>query len=521
MRSFLATGVLGLLAILLATGGQGAAAAPSISLQEQIDRAQPGDTLAIEGGVYNERIVIDKPLILEGRDWPVIDGGGEGDVVTIKAEKVTVSRFVIRNSGRAVSQEPAAVKILEAHEPTIQYNRIQKSHFGIHATGSHHGTFAYNEIDVGNDVPQERRGHAIYLWEVESSAVHGNTITNSADGIHLEFSDDNGIGENTVTNSRYALHFMTAHNNRILNNSFRHNLSGALLMFSHDILVKGNEFSNNRKGASGAGMLIKDVDNLFVEGNSIQRNKYGITVEGTPNTAGASATFMSNTLALNDTGIGLFSNAPITFVGNAMIENTVQVEAISGALGLGAEHGGAPASTTPETPAGTGGHNQHTGQAGETAAPAPQPAGGLPTGPAWALGGRGNYWSDYRGYDADGDDIGDRPYILEPSFAGAMDDHPTLRFFQFTLAQQGIEMATDMFPVYEYDPVMIDPGPLMTPPGPALPRDDGVNTGLIITSVLLLLLAAAVLQTVTDFDPIGALLRGGRRIGGNLNRGAA
>jgi nitrous oxidase accessory protein len=483
---------------LLATGGQGVAMSAPSSLQEQIDRAQPGDTLIVDGGVYYEHIVIDRPLMLEGRNGPVIDGEGEGDVVTITGDDVTLSRFVIRNSGRAVSREPAAVKVDGAHATTIEHNRIESSHFGIHITDSHHPIIANNEIDVGNAVPQESRGHAIYLWEVEGGAIHANTITNAADGIHLEFSDDNGIGENVVSDSRYAIHFMSSNNNRVLNNVFTNNLSGALLMFSDDLLIKGNEFSSNRDGATGAGMLIKDVDNIFAEGNIIQRNKYGISVEGTPNTIGATATFIHNTLALNDTGIGLFSNAPITFIENAMIENIVQVEALSGALGLGSTQGMAGATE------------------GQTAAPPAQA-----DAPVWSLGGRGNYWSDYNGYDADGDGVGDQAYRPEPAFAGALADNPTLRLFQFTLAQEALDMAAEMFPVYRYDPVIEDSAPLMTAPGPALPDERGTNGALLLISILLLALAAAVVQFTLDIDPLEALFRQGKRAVGHLTGGAS
>jgi nitrous oxidase accessory protein len=488
------------------------------SLQERIDRAQPGDTLTIRGGVYEERIVIDKPLTLEGAGRPVIDGGGEGDVVTISGDDVTLSGFVVRNSGRAVSQEPAAVKVVDAHAPTIRDNRIESSHFGIHVTGAHHATIAFNRIDAGSGVPQERRGHAVYLWEVMDSVVHSNDITNAADGIHLEFSEHNGIGQNSVTGSRYALHFMYSSSNTIIGNVFRDNLAGAVLMFSNDLLLKDNELSGNRRGATGAGILIKDADNIFVEGNRILRNKYGLSAEGVPQSEGATATFLRNLFALNDTGVGLMSTAPITFVENAMIENTVQVQALGGSL---LSTGEGPGASVPPAATGASGQTGHEGHAAG-ATTAEQPAGNAASdGAVWAIGGRGNYWSDYRGYDADGDGVGDQPYRPEPAFAGAMDDHPTLRLFQFTIAQQAIDTAADMFPVYQYDPVIEDASPLMSPPGPALPDQGGVNGSLLAVSVLLVGLSGVALQLVLGVDPIDALARGGRRAAGYFNRGAA
>jgi nitrous oxidase accessory protein len=478
---------------MLTQGSGGAAFASTESLQARIDAAAPFDVVTVEGGAYLERIRIDKPIELRGIDYPVIDAGGEGDVVTITGPGVSISGFEIRGSGRAVSQEPAAIKVQDAHEPSIRSNRIRDSLYGIHVTGTHHATIAFNDIDQGAHIPQQRRGHGIYLWRVEGTSIHANTITNSADGIHLEFSNDNGMGQNTVTHSRYAIHFMSSDNNRVLENTFSDNLTGAVLMFSQDLLLKDNQFSNNRDGATGAGMLIKDVDNIFVEGNTLQRNKYGITVEGTPNSADASATFIRNLLALNDTGIGLYPNAPITFVENALIENTVQVEAISGALASGPAHG-----ASPTNPSASGADTEEHGHGGAGA------SGSLgvsrPTAPVWTIGGRGNYWSDYNGYDAGGDGVGDTPYAPQPPFASALTNQPTLRLFQFTIAQQAIDVAATMFPVYEYNAVIQDSGPLMQPPGPALPKDGALNTGLLVVSLLLLVLAGAVLQAFLDVD---------------------
>ncbi len=454
------------------------------SLQERIDNAAPGDDIFVDGGIFNEAVVIDKPLSLIGSGLPVIDGGEQGDVVTITSDDVSLSGFVIRNSGRTISKEPAAVKADGVDRLTLRANRIEDSLYGLHVTGSEESAFENNTIDLGVDTPIERRGHAIYLWQVDRSAIHGNTIRNSADAIHLEFSDDNGIGENTATDSRYALHFMSTSGNRIVENTFRHNLAGAVLMFSQDLIVKDNEFFDNRQGATGSGMLLKDVDNIFVEGNKFVRNKYGMTVDGTPQERGATAIFVRNLFALNDTGVGAMSNAPITFVENAMIENTVQVKALGGNL-ASQVHGGH----------GSGGGAQPSGQAPSA-----------PKNAVWATGGRGNYWSDYNGYDANGDGVGDRPYEPQPPFAGGLAANDTLRVFQFTLAQQAIDTAADMFPIYRYEPVIADPGPLMSPPGPALPRDSSTNGGMLAVSALLVLLSLAALQAILDID-VGRIFR--------------
>ena len=437
-------------------------------LQERIDAAAPGDIVVVEGGVYEERVVIDKPISLIGRGWPILDGGGQGDVLTISADDAVVSGFEVRNSGRTVSQEPAAIKIKDADRVKVSLNRIRASHFGIHVTNSTESEVVDNDIEVGSGVPQERRGHAIYLWGVTNSTIHRNVINKAADGIHLEFAENNLIVGNTVHDSRYALHLMYANANSIVDNTLTDNLSGAVLMFSHGLVVKDNEMSSNREGATGAGILLKDTDNIFVQGNRILRNKFGMSIEGAPQSAGATAIFRGNLLALNDVGVGLSSNSPITFVENSMIDNIVQIKATSGNRALAAHGGGAVTGATGATDAG----------AGRGAA-------------VWSSEGRGNYWSDYRGFDGNGDGVGDQPYLPRPAFAGRLDDDETLQLFQFTPAQQAIDMASDMFPVYRYDAVIEDAYPLMSPPAAGrLEGSEGVNTPLLALSIGMIAAAA-------------------------------
>lgn len=477
----LALGVAASLA--LPPAGRAHAQAPpddsALTIQQRIDRAAPDDIIVVDGGVFHESITIDKPLSLVGRNTPVIDGGGQGDVVTISADDVVMTGFEIRGSAKSISREPAAIKIHGVDRITLNANTVRDAHFGIHITDSTGNTIENNIIDVGGDTAVARRGHGIYLWQATRSTLHGNTVMHAADGIHLEFADGNGIGANTVTDSRYALHFMYATDTRVIGNTFTDNLAGAVLMYSKDVILKDNDLSSNRKGATGSGILLKDSDNIWVESNRILRNKYGMTVDGTPQTPGATAIFRANLFALNDTGIGLMANAPITFVENAMIDNVVQVQALSGELASAL--------------------SSHGAQSAAAGAGAP---GSLPVGAVWTSAGRGNYWSDYRGFDEDGDGVGDHPYQPRPPFAGRLDNRDTLRLFQYTPAQQAIDAATDMFPVYRYRAVIADEGPLMAPPdGLAMPHRSGVNLRLLAVSSALLAAAAAALLRAGAIDP--------------------
>jgi len=55
-------------------------------LQDAINSAEAGSKLEIPSGVYKGNIIIDKPLILDGKDRSaIIEGDGKGTVITIKS----------------------------------------------------------------------------------------------------------------------------------------------------------------------------------------------------------------------------------------------------------------------------------------------------------------------------------------------------------------------------------------------------------------------------------------------------
>jgi len=71
------------------------------TIQEAINVAGIGYTIFVYNGIYYERFRITKPLLLIGENpaTTIIDGKGEGNVISIGANNVVIQNFTIRNSG--------------------------------------------------------------------------------------------------------------------------------------------------------------------------------------------------------------------------------------------------------------------------------------------------------------------------------------------------------------------------------------------------------------------------------------
>ena len=101
-------------------------------LQQRLAAAGTGETIVVKGGVHTGPIVIHGPLTVIGTDGATIDGGGKGSVVTITGDGVTFRGFIVRNSGRQVTEEAAGIKAT-GNGHRIENNVVRDVYFGIHA----------------------------------------------------------------------------------------------------------------------------------------------------------------------------------------------------------------------------------------------------------------------------------------------------------------------------------------------------------------------------------------------------
>lgn len=386
----------------------------SVTLQALIDAAGPGATVTIPPGTYKGPITIRGPLTVVGAGMPVIDGGGAGSVVTLEGTGVVFRGFAIRNSGRNVTEEAAGIKA-SGNGHRIEDNDLREVYFGIHVTGGDRHVIERNVVAPG-ERHGARPGHGISVWNTTGSRIANNTISESRDGVYLSFTKDVLVTSNTVSRCRYGLHSMYSERARFIGNTLRANLLGSALMNSDRLELRGNRIEQHRLGAAAYGILLKDIGDLIAEDNVITANRVGLYAEGVPDRPEKHALMRRNVFAGNDVGIALQANAALTFTGNRIAENLTDVRALGSRLSPAAR---------------------------------------------WSRDGAGNSWSQYRGYDRNGDGIGDLAFRLDSSADSLAHGNELVRAFLYTPAHLALEAAARMFPLFRRPPVLVDEHPLM------------------------------------------------------------
>ena len=251
------------------------------SIHEALAAVENGDSIWVDGGVYREKnIVINKSITLIGRDYPVLDGEHSYQIVSIRADYVTIRGFRLINSGVSSLDDIAAIKIYERRNVTVADNIFENTFFGIYSQSGLQCTFENNKLTASAKTEQQS-GNGIHCWKSDSMKIIGNTISGHRDGIYFEFVTNSVIWRNMCYNNmRYGLHFMFSHNDSYISNIFKQNGAGVSVMFTHGVRMFNNYFEDNW-GDAAYGIFLKEITDSYIIGNKFIGNTSGIYMEGT------------------------------------------------------------------------------------------------------------------------------------------------------------------------------------------------------------------------------------------------
>ncbi len=272
--------------------GNGSWEQPFRSIQDAIEAAKEGQLIEVWEGLYNENVIIDKSLSLvgNGSQETIIDGQGLDHVVEIKANKVSLSGFWLRNSGNE-TWDDSAVRGQDVEDVSVEQNRITNSRHGIFFQSCQDLVFRKNSIEscsehgvmlgTSDDVwvldnDMEGCHESIYLWNVTNGQVNFNTITGNTEiGIYLDTGfNNNKVAGNSVSGSFTGLFVREGSGNEILNNDFSQNKGfGVILQETFGNTVLNNTISGNEVGI----YLVRGSRDNVAHDNWIQGNtEYGV-----------------------------------------------------------------------------------------------------------------------------------------------------------------------------------------------------------------------------------------------------
>ncbi|WP_091426335.1 nitrous oxide reductase family maturation protein NosD [Formosa sp. Hel1_31_208] len=369
---------------------------PITTLKNAISQAKDFDTIVIEKGTYKAyNILVDKPLTIIGKDYPVIDGELKGEIITIVSDNVTVDGLFIINVGTSYTQDYAAIRVKKSKNFVIKNLVLEKLFFGIYIEKSHHGKVYHNKI-VGDAVEEHNSGNGIQLWYSHHIEIEHNYIEHVRDGIYLEFSDDCIIKNNvSALNIRYGLHFMFSNDDVYEDNTFENNGAGVAVMFSKKIKMLNNTFRENW-GTASYGMLLKEINDAEIIGNTFEQNTIGINIEGTNRVIYKNNNFKNNGWALKVRG-ACYANQ---FIENNFLYNSFDIA-----------------------------YNSKVND---------------------NIFDR-NFWSNYTGYDLDKDGVGDIPYRPVKLFSYVVNRTPETIILLRSLFIDIIDFSEKVSPVFTPD----------------------------------------------------------------------
>ena len=226
---------------------------PYQSIQEAIDEAYDGWTVYVKNGTYNENIIINKTVNLDGEnpDTTVIDGSNQGIVVYVQAPNVRITGLTIQNSGSKRLDSGIRTLSLDTNF-TLKNCILQNNDVGLYLNCGDFETFTGAENIVENNTITKNSIGIFTVW-VEKNTIQNNKIYDNLEhGVEMEASRYSTLKNNEIYDNGGVGILMhgVCDESQILGNLIENNSQGILLKDTDKCKISDNNFVNNDEQAS-------------------------------------------------------------------------------------------------------------------------------------------------------------------------------------------------------------------------------------------------------------------------------
>lgn len=365
-----------------------------------------GDTVELGGQTHHGGVRIERAVTLRGPG--TIDGGGKGHVVEVHAAGARLVDLAAVGSGSDLMRSDACVWFgPKARGSAASGLRLERCTFGLYVHETHGVRIERCSVRGSETGLRSARGNGIHLFDAEDTHVLDNVVTGGRDGIYVSATEHSTIAGNRMSRTRFGVHYMFSLHNVLRGNVAEDNVTGFAIMESHHIDVVGNQALRN----SDHGILFRDATDSEIAHNLAE---------------------------FNGEGLFFFSS-----VDNRVHHNRVLHNGVGAKVWAGSDRNEVA-------------HNAFVGNRRQIFYVASSDL-------RWGVGGVGNHWGDYLGWDQDGDGVGDRPYRVDSFVAHLLYRFPQAGLLVRSPALELLAMLSDKMPLWQVKTV-IDERPLARPP---------------------------------------------------------
>jgi len=377
-------------------------------LQQLIDATPTGGVLKLPPGTYAGPATVTRPMTITGGGAAQVDAAGKGTVLTLHASGATLRGLRLGGSGDSHDAIDAGI-LVEGDDNLVEGNVVEDVLFGIHIKQGERNRVANNHVS-GRAAPRGQRGDGLRLWNSRRNRIEDNTFSRVRD-LTFANSPDNLIVGNRLSDGRYGMQFVFSPRAQVLRNHLSDTDTGIAVLYSPELVLRDNAIAHALDGG-GAGIVFKDSGNALVERNDILHCAAGLSANS-PLNEEAALTVRNNRFAHNVVGMYFYGEKGGHRIEANRFENNLTQVAVS-AAGVGEAN-------------------------------------------TW----KGNAWSDYQGFDRDGNGIGDTPYEIWLYTDRIWMETPRARFFANSPALELLDFLEKLAPFASPALILRDAAPRM------------------------------------------------------------
>jgi nitrous oxidase accessory protein len=287
----------------------------------------------------------------------------------------------------------------------VRDNVLADNLFGLWIEKVSAPVVAGNVITGRRDLASAQRGNGIQLYDTRGAQVLDNDIAETRDGIYVDVSDHALFRGNRMHDLRYGTHYMNSNDNVWEGNTAYRNRGGLALMEVRRQVVRHNVAWGNTEH----GIMLRTIQDSVIEDNVVVGNGKGFFVYDAEYNV-----IRGNLVAGNAIGMHVWAGSIHNNVDrNDFVANQEQVRFVAA-------------------------RDEEWGRRD------------------------GNFWSNYSGFDTDGDGVGDVPYAASDVVDRLAWRQPLVKLLLTSPALQTLRGVARQFPLLRA-PSIVDRHPRMRP----------------------------------------------------------